>query len=319
VALQVNVGTVYVTNGSPTVRHQYRLFLSGVTGGFLVGDTVSVGGKVGIAGAWNSVTGELKWSRVIGTVLPAVGEAVSGPNGSGTVSSLGAGSPPGWDLSVALPAVASFSGHHATYDVLSRTTDTFVLTTTYTGATAFALEYGLNTDLTPRGLGLVRPGDISAVSIMSRNMTRLDTILTRAACEVRLAANLSLTHGMDASISWTTETEDTGGFVTVPSTTLVVPAGISRLSIGAAIRLTAALSNSGHVVTIRLLKNATEILQQSLVEPGISLALGRPGLPVIAGDTLSVKVAASDPNTVGLPQISAGAYTNFHAFVAEVV
>ena len=235
------------------------------------------------------------------------------------MASIGASSPPNWNVTVTPPAVASFAGHHATYDVQSLAQDNFTLATAYVGDSAYDLDYGLNTDLTVLGLGLAKPGDVGAVSIFSRNMTRLTTLLTRAACELRLSSNLALVHSMDAAISWGTEVEDTGGFAVAPTTIMTMPSGISRVDFGAAIRLTAALSDSGHVVTVRLLKNATEITQQSLVAPGVGLSLHRSGLPVIAGDTLSVKIAASDPNTAGLPSVLAGANTNFWARVVEVI
>ena len=79
-ALQVNQGTVRVQNGQTVVRHQWRLFLTGVTGSFATGDSVNLGGSnLGTCGAWNPATGEFHYVRLLGA-NPAVGNTVTGPN-----------------------------------------------------------------------------------------------------------------------------------------------------------------------------------------------------------------------------------------------
>ena len=311
---QVNLGTVQVVSGSNVVRHEWRLFMTSVSGGFSVGDSLTWSGGTGLCGGWNAVSNELLVSRTSGS-NPAVATVITGPSGSATVSSISAGSPPNWNVSVTLPAVASFASHHATYDVQALFADYFELTTNYLGATSYDHDYGLNTDITTLGLGLVRPGDVGAASIVSRNMTRINTLLTRAACELRFSANLALTNGMDAAITWNVETEDTGGFATVPTTTIVIPSGISRVDFGTALKLTAALSAT-QVVTARLLKNAVEVSQHSITELGIGAAISRNGISVVTGDTLSVKLAATGSS---LPSVLAGSTSNLWCRVAEVV
>ena len=318
-AAQVNSGTVRVVNGNATVHHLWELLLVSVTGTFANGDAVTWTGGAGTVGAWNAGTATLKVARTSG-VNPAVALVITGPSGSGTVNSIAVGSPPNWNTKVTLPAVATFERHYATYDVSSVSADTFVLSVTYLGATAYDIDYGLNTDLTLLGLGLIRPGDVGATAIISRNMTRLTNLLAKGAAQIRLSVDQALSHGSDVTLSWGTEDEDTGGFVgALPVTTFVVPSGIARVNVGVSILLESALANANQVVTVRLLKNASEIAKHSIIKPGVGCTFSVAGLKVTGGDTLSIKVAASDPDTAGLPDVDANVATNFHVITAEVV
>jgi hypothetical protein len=232
-----------------------------------------------------------------------------------TVSSVAPGSPPNWNAKVTLPAVATFQRHYGDYSVSSVAQDSFVLTSNYLGASARDVEYGLNTDFTSLGLGLIRPGDVGATNIITRSMVRLNTLLTRGAATLRLLSNLTMTDGM--TISWGFEEEDTGGFVSaVPTTTMVVPAGIKRVDIACNLKLTAALSTGAQFVEARLLKNTTEIATQSMGSPRSALQVIRGGLPVSAADTFSVKIYVAGSS---LPQILADTLTNFSVRVAEVI
>lgn len=317
-AAQVNSGTVVVTNGSATVRHLWELLLVSVTGTFAVGDSVTWTGGAGTVGAWDSGTGTLKVARTSG-VNPAAALVITGPSGSGTVNSIGVGSPPNWNTKVSLPAVATFERHYGTYDVSSLAADSFVLSSNYLGATAYDVDYGLNTDLTTIGLGLIRPGDVGATAIISRNMTRLTNLLTKGAAQLSLSADVAIADTDDITVSWGVENEDTAGFVaSVPATTFVVPSGVTRVHVGVSVFLEAALSDVDHVVTVRLLKNAVEIAKHAIVPNGRAASIARMALAVTAGDTLSVKILAEDPNTAGLPDVDQNAATNFWVAVAEV-
>lgn len=317
-AAQVNSGTVRVVNGNATVHHLWELLLVSVTGGFANGDSVSWTGGSGVVGAWNAGTGTLKVARTSGA-NPAVALVITGPSGSGTVNSISVGSPPNWNTKVSLPAVATFERHYGTYDVSSVAYDSFVLSTNYLGATAYDIDYGLNTDLTTLGLALIRPGDVGATAIMSRNMTRLTNLLAKGAAQIRLSADQALSHGSDVTLSWGTEDEDTGGFVgALPVTTIIIPAGITRVNVGVSILLESAIANANQVVTVRLLKGSSEIAKHSIVKPGVGCTLAVMGLKVVGADTLSVKVAASDPDTAGVPDVDANVATNFRVIVAEV-
>lgn len=52
-----------------------------------------------------------------------------------------------------------------------------------------------------------------------------DVLLTRVGCRLRRAAVQSISNNTVTSISWDTEDEDTGGFITVTGATIVIPAG----------------------------------------------------------------------------------------------
>src|SRR5262245_25116751 len=319
-ALQVNVGTVQVTFNSTTVRHEWKLLMA-TSSGFVVGNGVTwPSGGAGTVGGWDSVGKVLHVARTAGP-NPAAGTVITqtSPAASATVSSLATGSPPGWDVKVTLPAVATFQRHYGDYQVASVAADSFVLQTAYQGASARLVEYGLNTDFTSLGLGLIRPGDVGATNIITRSMVRLNTLLTRAFATLRLSSNVSLTSGTEITVSWTVKEEDDGGFAVGagPWQQLVIPSGIKRVMVGANIGLTTALNQSNHVVTVSLLKGASVICKQSINQPSIAISLSRM-VSVVAGDQLSVKVLFTGSGGT-TPSISSATETNFSVGVLEVI
>lgn len=315
-ALQVNLGTVQVVKGQTTVLHEWKLLMA-TTSGFSVGASVTwTGGGTGTVGAWDSVTKTLHVTRT-GGLNPAAGVTISQPSpaASAVISSVAPGSPPNWNAKVTLPAVATFERHYADYQVASVDFDSFVLQTGYLGENARNSEYGLNTDFTSLGLGVVRPGDVGATAIITRSMIRINTLLQRAFATLRLSSDLALTDGMDATVSWGIEEEDDGGFISsVPTASLVVPSGIKRVLLGVNLTLTAALSTGSQAVTASLLKNATIIARHSIEQPGVALSLSRM-VTVAASDVFSVKIAAVGSS---LPSILASTETNFSIGVLEV-
>lgn len=317
-ALQVNVGTVQVTNGSTTVRHEWKLLMA-TTSGFVVNAAVTwaSGTGTGTVGGWDSVSKTLLVARTAGP-NPAAGNTITqtSPAASASVSSVGVGSPPNWNAKVTLPAVATFERHYQDYSVSTVAADSFVLSTAYVGASGRDSEYGLNTDFTSLGLGIVRPGDVGATAIITRSMIRINALLQRSFATLRLSANLTIPTS-DTAISWGIEEEDDGGFVSaVPTTTFVVPSGIKRVLISCNLTLTAALTGGSRVVTASLLKGSTVLAKHSLTEPGLALSLARQ-VTVTAGDTFSVKVITSGGGAA--PLILAGTETNFSIGILEVV
>src|SRR5262245_14228265 len=316
---QYNAGTVRVTNGSTTVRHEWRLLMTGVAGGFnpAPGASVTWPGGTGTTGTWDSVTGTLMVARITGA-NPAAGMTVTATPGTATVSSVAPGSPPNWDARVTLPAVATFERHYKDYDVATLAPDSFVLGTAYLGATDYGSEYGLNTDFTSLGLGLIQPGDVGATAIVSRSMVRLNNLLTRGAAVLELSSAVVLSDGFNATLSWGIQIEDTGGFVVgaLPVTFFVVPSGIRRVDVSASVRLASALSAAAQRVTLKLSRGSDVLTWDSVNQAGQGRAVSLAGLRVNAGDQISLAVESAG---TGLPTISVHKASHLRIAVREVI
>lgn len=61
------------------------------------------------------------------------------------------------------------------------------------------------------------------------DLIRASDILVRRGCRVRRASAQSVNSGTATSLSWDTEDEDLGGFITVTSPTVTIPTGLDGI------------------------------------------------------------------------------------------
>jgi len=67
---------------------------------------------------------------------------------------------------------------------------------------------------------------VTAAQLNASYRDNLNFLNSTPGCRLRRAANQSINNTTDTAISWDTEDLDTDGFITTPSTTITIPAGL---------------------------------------------------------------------------------------------
>jgi hypothetical protein len=81
-------------------------------------------------------------------------------------------------------------------------------------------------------LGVVKAAWNDAITQINTNTASLAVVAplaSRTGCRLRRAATQSVANSTSVTISWDTEDEDTGAFITVTGTTVTIPTGLGGL------------------------------------------------------------------------------------------
>lgn len=133
--------------------------------------------------------------------------------------------------------------------------------------------------LTTGELFNVTPGGVNAEALerLSRN---------RVGCSLRRAANQQINTGVQATITWDTEDQDTHGFIAVSGTTVTIPTGYDGLYVASA-RIQ---SDAGVTAGAVYLFMQGEVYGVPWIAGGSYAAVCSGAYPLAAGNTISVQV-----------------------------
>lgn len=190
--MQVRDGTAVVTNGSAIVYGVYRLTLTGVTGTFTAGQTLTFTGSGAVGNTVSYADGVLScW--ITSAAQPAAADVVaqSPTSAGGTVS--GVAFAPAWTTGGIAPgAIFTRQRSGVTYDVDSaQLPGKLTLAAPYAGATELGASFSITTSFTPgAGIAYVDDGDVDFAAISRRAALRIDQLLT-AVLGVGLDGSLS--------------------------------------------------------------------------------------------------------------------------------
>jgi hypothetical protein len=114
---------------------------------------------------------------------------------------------------------------------------------------------------------------------------------TSGRLRIRRAANQSIPNNASTTITWDTEDQDVGGFITVPSTTITIPSGLDG-SYDCTFR-TGGNPGARTLVEIVPVAATTGVPVSFRATVGVNETQGTvsaTGLPLVAGDTLTCNV-----------------------------
>lgn len=179
--MQVKDGTVVVTNGSPTVYAVNRLTLTGVTGGFSVGETLAFAPS-GAAGKVTSydASGRILSCTVTSAAQPAAGDTVTQSPTAASAAVSGFAFQPNWHLAGIAPgALFTRSRSGVVYEVGSVAASKVTLASNYAGFTESEVAFSISTSFTPNAsIPYVEDGDVDFPAITKRAALRIDALLT---------------------------------------------------------------------------------------------------------------------------------------------
>jgi len=111
-------------------------------------------------------------------------------------------------------------------------------------------------------------------------------------CRLRRAANQSIPNNASTAISWDTEDQDSGGYITATSTTITIPTGLDG-SYDMTVVAVGTTGGSRNFMSIALTSSVTgnpTDFRQTLGTGENRGVVGFTGVPLVAGDSMVVNV-----------------------------